>query len=170
MHIFLLGPSGAGKKHLIDVIRANDPRGPDAPWELLNCGGISKDSHVAYLFGYEKGDFTGTSKSNMGSLRRANGGNLVLDEVHNLSVEAQQALLHAIDPEQGDAKDFGGRSYKVSVRVIAASNRKRSELKMALLPDFLERLWCWPVEPHLGTMETPPQSQPPKTDALSAEL
>ena len=31
-------------------------------------------------------------------------------------------------------------------------------------------LWCWPVEPHLGTMEKLPQSQPPKTDALSIDI
>jgi len=144
VHIFLLGPTGAGKKHLIDVIRANDPRGESAPWELVNCGGISRDSHIAYLFGHKRGDFTSSTRDNPGALRRADGGNLILDEVHNLSKEAQQALLHVVD--QGDARDFAGRSYKVSVRIVAASNRGREELERDILPDFLNRLWLWAVE------------------------
>lgn len=144
--VFILGPSGAGKKHLIDIIRANDPRGEDAPWELVNCGAIPKDSNsqIAYLFGYEKGDYTGSVKAGPGAVRRADGGNLVLDEVHTLSHEAQQALLHVID--QGDARDLGGRAYQVSLRVVAASNLERTRLKGPLLNDFLRRLWAWVIE------------------------
>lgn len=144
--VFILGPTGAGKKHLIDIIRANDPRGEDTPWELVNCGAIPKDSNaqIAYLFGYEKGDYTGSVQAGPGAVRRADGGNLVLDEVHTLSHEAQQALLHVID--QGDARDLAGRAYRVSLRVVAASNMERQRLKGPLLTDFLRRLWCWPIE------------------------
>lgn len=146
IHIFLLGPTGVGKKHLLEVIKANDPRGPNAPWVLVNCGSIPKDSNsqIAYLFGYKKGDYTGADRDNQGALRKANRGNLILDEVHALSRDAQAALLHAID--QGDARDFAGRDYRVSVRVIAASNKDRHELEDFLERDFLNRLWVWPVE------------------------
>jgi DNA-binding NtrC family response regulator len=48
--------------------------------------------------------------------------------------------------DHGDVRDFGGRPYKVSVRIVAASNKKRHELEKTLNSDFLNRLWCWTVE------------------------
>jgi DNA-binding NtrC family response regulator len=143
-HIFILGPSGAGKEHLADTIVVNDPRGKKIKFEKLNCSTLGKDENgqVSYFFGHKKGDYTGAISDHRGMMREVNGGNLFLNEIHTLSRRAQTMLHDAIEHD-GECRDFKGRKYNVKVRIIAASNIPHEELRKYLNHDFLARLRQW---------------------------
>lgn len=143
-HIFILGPSGVGKKHLTDTIIVNDPRGKNIPYERVNCSSLPKDedNQIAYLFGYKSGDFTGATKDHPGFMRTVKGGNLCLDEIHCL-LPRTQTILHDVIEHDGSCRDFKGRKYNVNVRIIAVSNIPHEELQTYLNHDFLARLRQW---------------------------
>lgn len=74
------------------------------------------------MFGHERGAFTGATQTRVGRFELAHRGTLFLDEVGDLSLDAQAKLLRAI--ELGEIQRVGGaRSIRVSVRIIAATNQ-----------------------------------------------
>jgi transcriptional regulator with PAS, ATPase and Fis domain len=74
------------------------------------------------LFGYEKGAFTGATRSKDGLFQTANGGSIFLDEIGELSMELQAKLLRVL--QEKEVRPVGSnQKFKVDVRVIAATNR-----------------------------------------------
>ncbi|MBL2720048.1 AAA family ATPase, partial [Klebsiella pneumoniae] len=64
-----------------------------APLVKIDCAGLAQSLLEAELFGYERGAFTGANRTVPGRIEAAQGGTLVLDEVAQLSAEAQAKLL-----------------------------------------------------------------------------
>jgi transcriptional regulator with GAF, ATPase, and Fis domain len=88
----------------------------------LNCAAIPRDLVESELFGYERGAFTGAMQTKKGRLEVADGGSLFLDEMGDLSLEAQAKLLRAI--ETSEVERLGGtRTTRVDVRIISATNK-----------------------------------------------
>jgi DNA-binding NtrC family response regulator len=121
MPVLILGESGTGKELVARALHAESPRGR-APFLPVNCATLRGDVFLSHLFGHERGAFTGAVERRAGVFREAAGGTVFLDEVGELSPEAQGALLRVL--ERGEIHAVGGpRPLHVDVRVPAATHR-----------------------------------------------
>jgi formate hydrogenlyase transcriptional activator len=88
----------------------------------VNCAAVPRDLIASELFGHEKGAFTGATQRRLGRFELAHGGTIFLDEVGELPMEIQVALLRAL--QEREFERVGGNTVvQVDVRVIAATNR-----------------------------------------------
>ena len=123
--ILIQGESGTGKELLSRAIHASGRRG-DKPFIALNCGAIPSHLVESEFFGHKKGSFTGATHDHKGHFLEANGGTLLLDEIGELPLPAQVALLRAL--QEGAVTQVGtSKQIKINVRVIAATNRNLVE-------------------------------------------
>ena len=74
--VLICGESGCGKELVAESLHAGSPRA-EGPFVAINCGAIPATLIEAELFGYEKGSFTGASRTHAGVFERANGGTLL---------------------------------------------------------------------------------------------
>ena len=120
--ILIHGESGTGKELVARAIHQNSAR-YEKPFQTLNCAALTDSLLEAELFGYVGGAFTGANRKGSPSLfEAADTGTLFLDEVADLSLNAQAALLRVL--EEGEVTRVGGRqAISVDVRIITASNR-----------------------------------------------
>ena len=118
----ILGETGTGKELVARAIHRGSRRA-SGPFIGVNCGALAQDLIISELFGYEAGAFTGASRTGCpGKFEQAHGGTLLLDEVCDLSPQAQAALLRVL--ETGEVMRVGStRVRRVDVRVLAATNR-----------------------------------------------
>jgi DNA-binding NtrC family response regulator len=119
--VLITGESGTGKELVARALHRRSKRAT-GPFLAVNCSAIPKDLIEAEFFGHEKGAFTGARESRPGRFELAAGGSLFLDEVGDLSPEAQAKLLRAL--QEREVTRVGGRqAVPVNVRVIAATNK-----------------------------------------------
>ena len=117
----ITGPTGCGKEVVALELHDRSPR-RSGPLVALNCAAIPDELLEGELFGYEKGAFTGATRSYPGKLKLADEGTLFLDEIGELSPVGQAKLLRAIDT--GSVYRLGARDpTSFNVRIIAATNR-----------------------------------------------
>ena len=120
--VLLQGEGGVGKNHLARAIHNEGPRA-DAPFIAINCKAIPHELMVSELLGYEQ---KASSSSRPSKFELASGGTLLLDQVENVSLEMQAALLHLI--ETGHVMRLGSaRPISVDVRIIVATTCDLSE-------------------------------------------
>lgn len=120
--ILILGDTGTGKELIAKAIHYKSPNFK-GPLVAINCAAMPKELIESELFGYEKGAFTGAEKSGKeGLVEKAANGTLFLDEVADLSAEAQVKLLRFLD--EGEYYRIGGTKKRtVKTRIISATNR-----------------------------------------------
>jgi two-component system nitrogen regulation response regulator NtrX len=118
--VLITGESGTGKELVAAAIHAGSAR-RDQPYIRVNCAAIPRDLVESEMFGHEKGAFTGATERRIGRFELAHRGTLLLDEVGDLGSEAQAKLLRAIESHEIE-RVGGGKSIKVDVRIIAATN------------------------------------------------
>ena len=119
--VLISGESGTGKEL---AARAIHFRGAMAqtPFIAVDCGSLVPTLMESELFGYEKGAFTGASKSKAGLFKAADGGTIFLDEIGELPLEMQAKLLRVL--QEKEVRPVGSNDkVNVDVRVIAATNR-----------------------------------------------
>ncbi len=119
--VLIGGESGTGKELVAAAIHAQSAR-RDKPFVRVNCAAIPRDLVESEMFGHERGSFTGATERRIGRFELAHTGTLLLDEVGELSAEAQAKLLRAIESREIE-RVGGNRTIKVDVRVLAATNR-----------------------------------------------
>jgi len=122
VHVLLLGETGSGKELFAKLIHATSPRA-EKPMITVNCAAFPDTLIESQLFGHVRGAFSGAVKDQKGKFALADGGTLFLDEIAEIPVASQAKLLRAI--EHGEIEVLGsGKTTKVNVRVIAATNRE----------------------------------------------
>ncbi|MBX6423063.1 sigma-54-dependent Fis family transcriptional regulator [Thermosulfurimonas sp. F29] len=119
--VLILGESGTGKELVARAIHARSRRrhGPFVP---VNCGAIPEELLESELFGYERGAFTGATRSKPGRFELAHGGTIFLDEIAEMSPKLQVKLLRILQ-ERRVERLGGERAFPVDIRIIAATNR-----------------------------------------------
>ncbi len=119
--VLIRGESGTGKELVANAIHYNSPRATN-PFVKLNCAALPDTLLESELFGHEKGAFTGAVNQRKGRFEQADGGTLFLDEIGEISPAFQAKLLRVL--QEGEFERVGGdRTFKVDVRIIAATNR-----------------------------------------------
>src|SRR5512145_3300758 len=142
--VMIMGESGVGKELVAECIHLLSHRS-QGPLVAINCGSIPASLIEAELFGYEKGSFTGATRSHAGVFERANGGTLLLDEITEMPMEMQTRLLRVL--ETGRFFRGGGtEESKTDIRVIAATSRELNEAvrHRQLREDVMYRLAVFP--------------------------
>jgi transcriptional regulator with GAF, ATPase, and Fis domain len=135
--VMLLGESGVGKEVIANAIHFLSRR-KNAPLVRVNCGAIPGNLLDSELFGHQKGAFTGAIESRKGRFERADKGSIFLDEIGELSLQAQVRLLRVI--QNNEIERVGGKStIPIDVRIIAATHRNLEE--MIASGQFREDLW-----------------------------
>ncbi len=123
--VLVTGESGTGKELIARAIHFRSPR-QNGPFVVVNCGAIPKDLIESEFFGHTKGAFTDARTEKVGKFELAQSGTIFLDEVGELSPEAQVKLLRALG-EREIVKVGGTETIPVDVRVIAATNKNLEE-------------------------------------------
>ena len=120
--IHIAGETGTGKELIAQAIYYRSPN-MKGPLVTVNCAAIPKDLIESELFGYEKGAFSGADAAGkVGLVEKAHQGALFLDEVADLSLEAQAKILRFL--ESGEFYRVGStKKRSVRTRVISATNR-----------------------------------------------
>ncbi len=124
--VLVKGDTGTGKELTARSIHYLSQRSKQT-FIPINCGAFSDDLILSELFGYEKGAFTGATKSKLGLLEMADNGTVFLDEVDSLSAKAQVSLLRFL--QDSEIRPVGSSVIKkVNVRIVAASNQNILQL------------------------------------------
>jgi len=123
--VLICGESGSGKELVAKAIHRSSKRST-MPLVEVNCAAIPAELIESELFGHEKGSFTGATNQRIGKFEQADGGTIFLDEVGDMSLQAQAKVLRAL--EEGKIERVGGsKTIPVDVRVIAATNKNLTE-------------------------------------------
>jgi two-component system, NtrC family, response regulator AtoC len=127
--VLVHGETGSGKELVARAIHDKSPRRA-APFKPLNCATIPATLLESVLFGHERGAFTGADRQVPGVFEQARGGTVFLDEVAELSPQAQAALLRVF--EQHRIVRVGGtKEIAVDARIVAATHRNLSAMVSA---------------------------------------
>lgn len=118
--VLVLGETGSGKEHLVRAFHRASPRS-ERDLVAVNCAAIAPSLLESTLFGHERGAFTGAHQRHIGVFERADGGVLFLDEVGDLTANAQVALLRALETKK-ITRLGSSNEIAVDVQVIAATH------------------------------------------------
>lgn len=143
--VLITGETGTGKELIARAIHNLSPR-KDRALVKVNCAAIPAGLIESELFGHEKGAFTGALTKKMGRFEVADGGTIFLDEIGELPLDLQSKLLRVL--QEGEFERVGGtQTFKVNVRVIAATNRNLAQLSKSgqYRPDLYYRLNVFPI-------------------------
>jgi len=119
--VLIHGETGSGKEGVARAIHLMSPRA-SGPFQVFDCGAVHTELLQSALFGHAKGAFTGAVKDQPGALEAADGGVLFFDEVAELPMELQPALLRALETKTF-TRVGEGKVRKSDFRILAATHK-----------------------------------------------
>ena len=119
--VLIMGESGTGKEVVANAIHHNSPRAGQ-PFIKVSCAALPETLLESELFGHEKGAFTGAVSRCEGRFELAHRGTIFLDEVGEIKPGIQTKLLRVLQEKEFEPVG-SGRTIKVDIRVIAATNK-----------------------------------------------
>ncbi|MCB9689167.1 MAG: sigma 54-interacting transcriptional regulator, partial [Alphaproteobacteria bacterium] len=124
--VMVTGETGSGKELVSRAIHMRSQR-KSGPFVVFDCGAVARNLIESELFGHERGAFTGAVQARAGVFEQAHTGTIFLDELGELPLELQPALLRVL--EQREVRRVGDRKVRnIDVRVVAATNRDLQQL------------------------------------------
>jgi DNA-binding NtrC family response regulator len=166
--VLITGENGTGKELVARAIHKKSER-KDKPFIEVNCAAIPNELIESELFGHEKGSFTGAVSQRIGKFELANKGIIFLDEIGDMSLQAQAKVLRAI--EEGRIERVGGgKKIEVDVRIIAATNKNLLEeiQKGNFREDLYHRLNVIPI--HVPPLRERVEDIPILVEHFSREI
>jgi transcriptional regulator of acetoin/glycerol metabolism len=118
--VMLGGETGTGKEVLARAVHELSGRAGDLV--AVNCGGLPAELVEGQLFGHKRGAFSGAVDDQLGLVRAAHGGTLLLDEIGDLPLASQAAFLRVLQ-EREVVPVGSARPIPVDVRLISATHR-----------------------------------------------
>jgi DNA-binding NtrC family response regulator len=117
--VLITGETGTGKERVAQAL--HEASGRRGRLVAVNCGCVAPDLIESLLFGYTRGAFTGAGADKKGYFEEADGGTIFLDEIGDMPMKAQVALLRVL--QERKVRRLGDVNEKsIDVRVIAATH------------------------------------------------
>ena len=123
--VLITGPNGSGKELVARWLHEKSDRA-EFPFVEVNCAAIPSELIESELFGHEKGAFTSAHKQRKGKFEQAHTGTIFLDEIGDMSLNAQAKVLKALE-EKKITRVGSDKDIHVDVRIIAATNKNLKE-------------------------------------------
>ncbi len=165
--VLITGENGTGKELAARAVHNASTRSEEA-FIAVNCAAIPEELIESELFGHERGSFTG-AETRIGKFELAHKGTLFLDEIGDMSLKTQAKILRILQ-EQSFERIGGNKTIKVSVRILAATNKNLEKAidEGTFRSDLYYRLRGFPL--HLPPLRDRSEDIPLLIHALSQTI
>ena len=125
--VMITGETGTGKELFASFIHRHG-RGKATPYQVVFLPSVNADLQPDALFGHVSGAFTGAKGNRTGVFEQADGGVVFLDEIGDITEDAQTRLLRVA--ESGEVRRLGAETAaanSVNVQIVSATNANMPE-------------------------------------------